>query len=415
MRLPPFSQFCSRTRIISGEHALERLPGLLSSMSVKNPLLLTDKGLEAAGLLRLVIDHIEKGKLPAPLIFTDIPPDSDLQTVNEIAHLYREKGCDSIIALGGGSVIDTAKAVNIVVSCAEPDAQVLDLRDFSGADVITQRLLPLIVLPTTAGTGSEATIVAVIKDHENNRKMLFTSNFLQPTATILDPDLTLTLPPFLTAAVGMDALTHAIEAYTCLGKNPLSDGMSLQAIRMIIDNLEYSVAHPEDRSSRLALAIGANLAGQAFSNSMVGIIHTVGHTVGSICGVHHGLCMSILLPYGLEYNLHKIEKELKELSLYLCGEQKEAIGTIAAIRSLNDRLKKATAGRHVTRLHDVLDRDKRSAVRPDHLPIIAVEALGDGSHFYNPEQIDYDDILYLLNAAYWGYPLDRELIQKGHE
>ena len=183
----------------------------------------------------------------------------------------------------------------------------------------------------------------------------------------------MTLPAHLTAATGMDALTHAIEAYTGLGKNPLSDGLALEAIRLILENLEHAVIHPKDPESRLALAVGSNLAGQAFSNSMVGIVHMVGHTVGSICGVHHGLAMSILLPYGLEYNLHKIRKELTDLSFCFFGESRDAEETILAVRDLNDRLNRTTAGKHVTRLHDVTDRAGCPAVRPDHLDLIARE------------------------------------------
>ncbi len=413
MRLPSFYRFSSRPRIISGEHALERLPYLLDSLHVSNPIILSDKGLEKAGLVGTIIEALGSDEHDQPPVFTDIPPDSDLRTVNTIAAAYRDGGCDGIIALGGGSVIDTAKGVNIVVSLSGKDEEP-DLRRFAGADIISRELRPLVVLPTTSGTGSESTLVAVIKDHERKRKMLFTSPFIQPSAALLDPALTVTLPAHITAATGMDALTHAIEAYTGLGKNPLSDGLALEAIRLILENLEHAVKHPKDTESRLALAVGSNLAGQAFSNSMVGIVHMVGHTVGSICGVHHGLAMSILLPYGLEYNLHKIRKELTDLSFCFFGEPRDAEEMITAIRDLNDRLNRATAGKHVTRLHDVTDRAGGPAVRPDHLDLIACEALGDGSHFYNPEQVSCDDVRHILQAAYWGYPLDRALIQQGH-
>ena len=151
-------------------------------------------------------------------IADDVPPDSDLRVVNRLARVYREKGCDSIIAVGGGSVMDTAKGINIVVS-----EKADDLMMFSGANVLKRALKPLIAIPTTAGTGSEVTLVAVVKDHERHLKMAFVSYFLLPDVSIVDSRMTMSLPPAITAATGMDALSHAVEAYTCLAKNPLSD------------------------------------------------------------------------------------------------------------------------------------------------------------------------------------------------
>ncbi len=151
-------------------------------------------------------------------IFDDVPPDSSLQTVRRAAELYREHGCDAIIAIGGGSVIDTSKATNILVSEGGDD-----LLKYSGAHNLPKPLKPFFVIPTTSGTGSEATMVAVVSDTEKNVKMAFASNYLMPHAAILDPRMTLTLPAHLTAMTGMDALTHCVEAYTCLAANPISD------------------------------------------------------------------------------------------------------------------------------------------------------------------------------------------------
>ncbi len=412
MRLPSYYRFCSRVRTISGHNSLSRLPALLQSLNASKPIIITDRGVQKAGLVKLVQAPLDAASIVIPIIYTDVPSDSDVDTVNTIAHEYTKHNCDSIIAIGGGSVLDTAKGVNIIVSTTDMERK-YDIREFSGAGTIPHRLLPYIAIPTTAGTGSEVTIVAVIKDHAAKRKLLFTSYFLQPDIAILDPEMTLTLPPFLTAATGMDALTHAIEAYTCLGKNPISDGMAIQAIALIMEHLEETVSHPDNPDGRLALAVGSNLAGQAFSNSMVGMIHTIGHTVGSICGVHHGACMSILLPYGLSYNYHKITRELEELAPFI-DHAVSAFEVIEHLQDLNTRLFIATNGAHKTRLHDVLNRNGSPAVRPEHLSLIARASLGDGSNFYNPEQLTYEDILHVLEAAYWGYPLDRALIQQGH-
>jgi alcohol dehydrogenase len=174
-----------------------------------------------------------------------------------------------IVAVGGGSVMDTAKGVNIVVS-----ENADDLMQFSGAGNLTRPLKPLVAIPTTAGTGSEVTLVAVIADPARNLKMPFTSYFLMPDIAVLDPRMTLTLPPAITAATAMDALTHAIEAYTCLAKNPLSDAHAQLAIELIGQNLLKVINVPENANGRLALAVAATLAGVAFSNAMVGMVHT---------------------------------------------------------------------------------------------------------------------------------------------
>ena len=280
---------------------------------------------------------------------------------------------------------------------------------------------PLIAIPTTAGTGSEVTLVAVIKDHEKHLKMAFVSNFLLPDASIVDSRMTLTLPPTITAATGMDALSHAVEAYTCLAKNPLSDAHALAAIRLISENLLKVTVNPGDKKGRLGMASAATLAGIAFGNSMVGMVHTLGHSVGSVCGVPHGACMAILLPYGLEYNMHKNGQLTAELLLPMAGaeayaatlKEERAQSVIALIRRMNQGLYEATGGRHARFFKEALYRDGREMVPREKLPDIAETALRDGSISYNPEDLDYDDFLMVLEAAWEGRPLDTGLIKKG--
>jgi alcohol dehydrogenase len=336
--------------------------------------------------------------------------------VNSIAGIYRRKKCDSIIVVGGGSPMDTAKGVNILVSMNDDD-----LMKYSGAGRINRKLKPLIAVPTTSGTGSEVTLVAVIADHDRKRKMLFTSYYLLPDAAVLDPRMTATLPPHLTASTGMDALTHACEAYTCLGKNPLSDSMALSAIRAISENLMTAVRKPGDMKARLALAVASNMAGQAFSNSMVGMVHTLGHSLGAVCGVPHGTAMSVLLPYGLEYNLHRSGKFTGELLWALAGPAvysattagERPYRTIEFIRNLNNELYEATRGRHARSLREVKDSNGRELIMRHSLPDAAWIAMGDGSVVYNPEELSYDDALMVLECAYDGKPLDPKRTNKG--
>lgn len=391
--------------MISGHNGLESIPQYLSILKSQKPLVITDKGVSGVGLVDIALGAMEGKHLP---VFDNVPPDSDLKTIREIADLYKAKHCDSIIAIGGGSVIDTAKGVNVLVSLGGDN-----LMRFAGAGKVKTRLKPLIVVPTTSGTGSEVTLVAVIADHERSVKLGFVSYNLLPDIAILDPRMTQTLPPHLTALTAMDAMSHACEAFIGLSKNPLSDGDALLAIRLISSNILKSIANPNDQDARLALAHGSTLAGAAFSNSMVGMVHSLGHATGGVCHVPHGTCMSIFLPYGLEYNLKKVEPLIAELLFPLAGanvyaatpKKLRAPRAIKYIRDLNQKLYNATNGRHSRYLSEIKDREGNLLVPREKLPEIAYTALGDGAQFYNPEDLDFNDFLMVLEHAWEGKPL----------
>ncbi len=415
MQVPGYYEFFCPVKTVAGHHALEKIPQLLNDLGTQRPMIITDKGVVAAGLVDIVSAAITPG-IQIGAVADDVPPDSDLTVVVQLAGVYRESGCDAIIAVGGGSVMDTAKGVNILVSENSDD-----LMQFSGAGTLTRRLKPLVAIPTTAGTGSEVTLAAVIADHDRNLKMLFTSYFLLPDMAVLDSRMTLTLPPAITAATAMDALTHAVEAYTCLAKNPLSDAHALLAIELISQNLSNVINEPDNADGRLALAVAATLAGVAFSNAMVGIVHTLGHSVGSVCGVHHGTCMAILLPYGLEYNMHKNGHLTAQLLLPLAGPRVyaqtpahlRALQTVTVIRQLNQRLHQETGGRHARFFKEITGPDGSARVPADSIDAIAEKALGDGTIFYNPEELDRDDLMMVMSHAWAGKPLDRNLVKKG--
>ena len=417
MQIPGYYEFCNKVRTVSGHNSLDKLPEMLASVNCAKPMIITDKGVNAAGLIEPVKKALGT-KVKAGGIYDDVPADSDVKTVKDIAAKYKAAGCDSIIAVGGGSVLDTAKGVNILVSENSDN-----LMDFVGFGALKRRLKPLIAVPTTSGTGSEMTLVAVIADHERDVKMLFPSLFLLPDFAVLDSRMTKTLPASLTAFRGMDAMTHACVGYTCLSKNPLSDATAIMAIKLISENVLKAVKKPDDMDARLALANGSALAGMSFSNSMVGMVHAIGHSIGAICHVAHGICMSILLPYGLEYNLHKTGHLTGELLFPLKGAEaynsakpeERPLLAIAAIRGLNAELRKATGGKHPTCLKEIVDRNGNLMVPRESLPDIAKLSLNDGAMVYNPEDLDYNDMLMVLEKAWEGEPLDREKIRKGRK
>lgn len=228
--------------------------------------------------------------------FLDVPPDSSVAAVEAGAAKAREGGATGVVSVGGGSVIDTAKGIAILLregGC---------LRDHEGFQNLTRKAAPHVVLPTTAGTGSEVTYVAVIKDAESHRKLLFGDYNILPDAAILDPVLTVGLPAGLTAATGMDALSHALEALHSMQRQPIADALALHAIREVRAALPTCVKTPGDVAARGRQLIASTLAGAAFSNAQVGLVHAISHTVGARFGVHHGLANSIAMPAVVRYN-----------------------------------------------------------------------------------------------------------------
>lgn len=390
-----YFEFFSPVKVVAGESALEHIPFEMQSFGSHRPMIISDKGVLGAGLIDLVKGVFKAANMEIGAEFYDIPPDSDVTVVTQAAALYRQNQCDAIVAIGGGSVIDSAKGVNILAS-----EQSDDLSAFSGSGAIKRALKPFFVIPTTAGTGSEVTLVAVIKDNERGIKMSFASPFLLPNAAVLDPRMTLTLPPHITAATGMDALTHAVEAYICMAKNPLSDAFATAAIQKIVAHLVNVVNKPDDIEGRLALAEAATMAGIAFSNSMVGLVHSLGHSVGAECHLPHGLCMSIFLPWVLEYNLDKCADNIGELLLPLMGAEEYASTpavqrphkVIEYIHQLKAELHRAC--------NLPMTLSQTGKVTQEQLPKIADMALNDGSLIYNRVEVDYEQALDVLKKAY---------------
>ena len=415
MHLPGYFEFFCPVQIIAGYRALENLPILLKQLYVKRPLVVMDPGVVAAGLFDIVGAVISQS-VSIGAVVDEIPSDPDLTIVNHIAAVYRERGCDGLVAVGGGSVLDATKGANILVS-----EKANDLVPFAGAGHLNRALKPLIAVPTTAGTGAEVTQMALITDHARNFKLPFISDHLLPDAAVLDARMTLTLPSVITAATGMDALTHAIEAFSCLAKNPISDSHALLAIDLIGKNLLTVLKQPDNAEGRLALAVAAALAGVAFSNSMVGLVHALGHATGAVCGVPHGNCMAILLPYGLEYNMHKNGHLIAQLLLPLAGAQTlaqtpshlRARQVIASIRQMNQTLHQFTDGQHARFFKEMIGADGICQVPIEKLEDIADIAMSDGALLYNPEELDHEDLVMVMSHAWAGTPLDQSSVKKG--
>jgi alcohol dehydrogenase len=399
--IPEYYEFFNSVKIISGYKALENIPFELSRVGAKRPIIITDKGVEQAGLVKVVVDSFGGADIVIGAVFDETPQDSSNVVVNQIASIYRVQKCDSIIAVGGGSVIDTAKGVNIVIT-EETD----DLLKFMGNFRLNKPMKPFIVIPTTAGTGSEVTMAAVIANPEKNIKMQFTSDLILPKVAVLDPRMTVSMPPKITAATGMDALTHAVEAYIGPQKNPVSDVFAVSAIELIRNNIIHAVKDGKNVDVRLAMANASLLAGVAFSNSQTALIHGLAHANGGLCHVPHGIANSILLPFGLEFYIEKgpktkskVKTNIENLLLSFVGPEEfvkvaaaeRAKATVAAIRKITAELNK---------LSGIPLRLSQAGVPEDKLGQIAQATIDDGTAAFFPVEVSYEEALGVLQAAY---------------
>ncbi len=339
----------------------------VTRLGARRVLLISDPGIIKAGLLEPVEGAL--GSLLAAR-FTDVPQDSGLDTVDAAAMAGREAGVDAIVSVGGGSVIDTTKATAI---CLGEGGRAVD---HIGISMMRRPPLPHVAIPTTAGTGSEVTNCAVIRHAELGRKVYFLDDKVIPPAAILDPTLIAGLPRGLTASTGMDALTHAIEAVVSKRANPISEGLALQAIRMIVEQLPICVEEPADLEARVQMQMAAAMAGWAFSVAGVGLVHGMSHSIGARCGVPHGTGNGILLPHVMRFNAPLAAAKLSLVAGALgcrdAGNEAElAMGGADAVAALLTRIG------HPTKLSDV-------GVTEEALEECARLALTDGATMTNP-------------------------------
>ncbi|WP_353171073.1 iron-containing alcohol dehydrogenase [Acinetobacter rudis] len=386
-------EFYSAVRIISGLDTLSKLPELIQKLSASKVFIMTDKGITKAKVHLPVIEILEANQIPF-FVFDDIPADGSVNSVYQAADQFFYSESDIIIAIGGGSVIDTSKALNISVTLTG------ELEKYMGVNNLPHRLKPSIIIPTTSGTGSEVTAIAVVADNDKKIKLIFNSPYIMADYAVLDPKMTQNLPLYITAMTAMDALTHCIESYTCNSRNPISSELAFSAIKKIITHLPIVLDEPQNFNSRLALAEASTMAGMAFSNSMVGLTHSIAHALGINFAVPHGLCCSIFLPYVIEYNKEYILEELNELSLLFLTESEY---------QLNDKNTRVNLFiEKIYHLKEILERKTQlpsrlgmlSNVSVKDFEYIANKALIDGSIIFNPIKPSKKEIINILEKAW---------------
>lgn len=350
----------------------EQLPAVAQQLGMERPLIVTDPFMAEHGPVPRFADA-----LGAP-VFSGVQADPTTQNVADGLAALAEHGADGVIAVGGGSSLDTGKAVAVM---ARNEGTIAD---YAGYDRIPRAGLPLVGVPTTAGTGSEVTRVTVITDAERHVKMMLLDDHLLCDAALVDFELTLSCPRDLTAFVGVDSLTHAIESYVSTKANPVTEDWSLRAAALIGAHLRRAWAEPDDRDARAAMALGATFAGMAFSNASVGLVHGMSRPIGAHFGVPHGLSNAVLLPEVTRWSLPGAPERY--------GRIAEALGTddlVGALQQLNDDLE-------IPRLAALAARDRFDALAAE----MAEAALESGSPGFNPRVPDADEIVALYGAAY---------------
>ena len=330
--------FWRKPKMITGRDSLRKLPDMLKHKGIKNVMLVTDPGIAALGLHEQLLAWIREGGIEC-VVYDKTTANPTIANVEEALELYREHGCHALIAFGGGSPMDCAKGVGARV--ARPHKKISAMR---GELKILKPIPLLIAVPTTAGTGSETTLAAVLTDERTHEKYALNDFVLIPKYAVLDPVLTRGLPPHITAATGMDALTHAVEAY--IGKSNTAQTIedSVAAVRLIFKNLERAYRDGSDMEARENMQKASFLAGAAFTRAYVGYVHAIAHSLGGEYGIPHGLANAVILPYVLEAYGSAVYMSLAELAdLVKIGQdlesdQEKANAFIAEIRAMNRRM-----------------------------------------------------------------------------
>ena len=378
------STFSFPTTTIFGVGAIKELPQRLKNLGLKRPLVVTDPGLlhtEAFGLLETTLG--KSGKNSDWFIFSNVHPNPIEQDVIKGAEAYREFGCDSVIAFGGGSALDAGKAIRLLLKRPSFKLESFDWKDdWYG-------LAPCIAIPTTAGTGSEVGRSSVIILEKTKKKSVLFHPGLLANIVLLDPELTRGLPPKLTAATGADALTHAIESFTSPVFHPLCDGIALEAVHIVIEALPRAYKDGNDLEARGKMLVAAAMGAVAFQKDL-GATHSLAHPLSTICGMHHGLANALCLPAVMRFNAARKPGLYRRVGL-ACGLDVMRAGDKQAddqtIEFISDFLNKLGL-RTGLRNYDVTEQ---------HVTLMAPQAFADGCHQTNPVPVTESDLraLYL--------------------
>ncbi len=383
MKISEFS-FKMPGEVIFGNHSIHRIPEELKKRNISKVLLVSDRGIEKAGLL----DEMENIFKQADIQYTkflDVEANPSIQTVEKGQQLLLDQQAEGIVCLGGGSPIDTAKAISIVVSNGGK------IQDYEGPHKVKKPVVPVVAVPTTTGTGSEVTPFTVITDRSNNYKMSVFSYETFPSVAVLDPTLVSTLPPLIAASTGLDALTHAIEAYISLVASPFSDAMAEKSMELIGKHIKHFTANRADLDAASGMLIGSMFGGIAFSWGRLGNIHAMSHPLGGYFNIPHGIANAVLLPTILEYNAMADRGKYWMIYNYISEIKVAKEDFIPQMLPVKIRALSKEIG--------IPENLTELGVKKELIEDMSVDAMKSGNILVNPRQTTIDDIKNLYLAA----------------
>ncbi|WP_296258530.1 MULTISPECIES: iron-containing alcohol dehydrogenase [unclassified Pseudomonas] len=379
------SAFKIANKLITGPAAIEQLAAELTRLNVNNPLIVTDAILVKSGTVDLALAQLGGRRYG---LFDQVKPEPEISIVEDCTRAYREGGHDGLIGLGGGSAIDIAKGVAAFAGHEGP------LAELFGVDLVKRKGPALIAIPTTAGTGSEVTNVAIFSDKEAQLKKGIVSDYLLPDVALVSPTMTLTCPRSVTAASGVDALVHAVESYLSVNASPITDAIALGAIKLITKALPKAYANPSNLQAREDMATASLMAGMAFGNAGVGAVHALAYPLGGRFNIAHGVSNALLLPYVMEWNKMACVERFRDIA--------EAMGLRVA--DLSD---KDAADQAVQAMADLCAAvDIPSGMRSFNVPEEAIPAMAEEASKIerlmrnNPRKLTAADIEKIYRAAY---------------
>jgi alcohol dehydrogenase class IV len=376
--------------LIVGAGASSEIGAQAKQLQATRALLVTDNHMVESGLAGTISRYVEEAGITTS-IFPGVQPDPTDKNVLEGLEHFRETRSDLVVGLGGGSPMDTAKVISVLANNKPPMSQ------YAGYHKIPKPGVPLIVIPTTAGTGSEVTKVAVISDTERDIKMMMLDINLMPTVALVDYELTMSMPASLTAHVGIDTLVHAVEAYVSKKANPMTDPIALSCIRLVAENLYTAFKEPNNREAREGMMLAACQGGMAFANSSVCLVHGMSRPIGALYHVPHGLSNAVLFPVVTEYSIQGALRRYATIARVMRyaseGDSDEAAGSalVKGLQELNERLEVPSLGQCVKVDRKVFD---------EKVEKMASDGLASGSPANNPVVPDVEEIIKLYHKAW---------------
>ena len=367
-----------------GKGAIQEIATEVKGRGFKKAFVCSDPDLLKFGVTKKVTDVLENAGIPYE-IYSQIKANPTIENVQTGVAAFKKSGADCIVAIGGGSSMDTAKAIGIIIA----NPEFADVRSLEGVAPTKNKCVPIIAVPTTAGTAAEVTINYVITDAEKNRKMVCVDVHDFPVVAVVDPDMVSTMPKGLPAATGMDALTHAIEGYITKGAWAMSDMFHLKAIEIISKNLRGAVANtPEGREG---MALGQYIAGMGFSNVGLGIVHSMAHPLGALYDTPHGVANAIILPTVMEYNAEATGEKYRDIAKAMGVEGVDKMTLDEARKAAIDAVKQLSA--------DVgIPKDLKGIVKEEDLDFLAQPAMDAACRPGNPKDLTKEDIIALYKS-----------------